>query len=195
MLLHLSCYVLSSCVAFLSGPRFMLPILPLLCLFAARFLLDGPFAGYFSIGAWRVRRAAPVAAVLLAALLVSAVPHVRMYVRAQPLGELDAARAIERDCGSGVTVLGTFPFMQRYVRYKYLKLEDAASGETMDLGAYLRRLEETVRAEGADYVIAGEASLKGRPAGLLDAEEAVSFLEATFRGDRVIVYRVVKTAR
>jgi hypothetical protein len=193
-LAHLCGYVLLSCVAFLSGPRFMLPVLPLLCVFAARFLIDGPFAGSFAIGSRRLPRAAPVAAALLAALLVSGIPHVRNYVRAQPLGELDAARAIERDYGSGVTVLGTFPFMQRYVRYEYRALEGAASGEAMDLDAYLRRLGATVEAAGADFVIVGEASLKGRPAGLLDAGGAAPFLAPLFRGDGTVVYRVVKSA-
>jgi hypothetical protein len=194
VLLHLCCYVVLSCAAFLSGPRFMLPVLPLLCLLAARFLLEGPFAGSFAIGSWRMRRAAPVAAALLAALAVSAVPHVRMYVRAQPLGELEAARRIERDYGSESTVFGTFPFMQRYVRYEYRALEGAASGEAMDLESYLRRLESAVGAAGADFVIVGEASLKGRPAGLLDTGEAAPFLEPLFRGDRVVVYRVAHKA-
>jgi hypothetical protein len=195
MLLFLFCYVLFSCVAFLSGSRFMLPILPLLCLLGGKFLLEGPFAGSFRAGAWRINRAAPVIAACLIALFLATVTHVRLYVRAQPLSELDAARRIEREYGTDVTVLGTFPFMQRYVKYTYFKLEDADGGDARDGGRYLLRVRSIAEEKDADFVIIGEASLKGRPAKLLDAGEAAPFLEPLFRGDRVVVYRVVKGVR
>lgn len=195
MLSFLFFYVLLSCVAFLSGSRFMIAILPLCCLFGGRFLLAGPFAGSFRAGAWRIHRAAPVVAVFLIALLLTTVVHVRMYVRAQPLGELDAARKIERLYGPDVTVLGTFPFMQRYVKYAYFKLEDADGRDARDGDAYLRRVRSIVEKRGADFVIVGEASLKGRPVILLDAEEVAPFLRPLFRGDGVVVYRVAKGVR
>jgi 4-amino-4-deoxy-L-arabinose transferase-like glycosyltransferase len=195
MLAFLVSYVLFSCIAFLSGSRFMIPILPLCCLFGGRFLLAGPFAGSFRVGALRIHRAAPVVAAFSIALLFTTVAHVRLYVRAQPLGELDAARRIEREYGPDVTVLGTFPFMQRYVRYPYFKIEGVEAGDTRDVDRYLRRMRSTAEAKGADFVIIGEASLKGRPAILLDAGEAAPFLKPLFRGDRVVVYRVVKGDR
>ena len=81
MLSFLFFYVLLGCVAFLAGARFMIPILPLCCLLGGRFLLAGPFAGSFRIGAWRIPRAAPVVAVFFVALLLTTVTHVRQYVR------------------------------------------------------------------------------------------------------------------
>lgn len=195
MLLFLCFYVLLGCVAFLSGSRFMIPILPLCCLLGGRFLLAGPFTGEFRVGAWRIHRAAPVVAVFFVALLLTTVTHVRQYVRAQPLSELDAARLIEREYGPDVTVLGTFPFMQRYVKYRYFKLEDADGGDTRDGRGYLARVRATAEGKNADFVIVGEASLKGRPAALLDAGESAPFLELLARGDGVAVYRVVKGVR
>jgi hypothetical protein len=195
MLSFLFFYVLLSCVAFLSGARFMIPILPLCSLLGGKFLLAGPFAGSCGIGAWRMPRAAPVVAAFYVALLLTTITHVRLYVGAQPSGELDAARRIEREYGTDVTVLGTFPFMQRYVEYPYFKLEGADGGDAQDGDGYLRRVRSIVEEKDADFVIIGEASLKGRPAQLLDAGEVASFLEPLFRGDRVIVYRVVKGVR
>ena len=195
MLSFLFFYVLLGCIAFLSGSRFMIPILPLCCLFGGKFLLAGPFAGSFRIGAWRIHRAAPVVAVFFAALLLSTVTHVRLYVRAQPLSELAAARVIEREYGPDVTVLGTFPFMQRYVKYRYFKMDDAVGGDARDGRAYLRRVRSIVEEKDADFVIIGEASLKGRPAELLNTGEAAPFLRLLMRGDGVVVYRVVKGAR
>ena len=195
MLSFLFFYVLLSCIAFLAGSRFMIPILPLCCLLGGDFLLAGPFAGSFRAGAWQIHRAAPVVAALLVALLLTTITHVRLYVRAQPLSELDAARAIEREYGPDVTVLGTFPFMQRYVQYTYFKLEDADGGDARDGRRYLGRVRSIVEEKDADFVIVGEASLKGRPEELLDAGEAAPFLEILVRGDRVVVYRVVKGVR
>ncbi|MFA4947039.1 MAG: glycosyltransferase family 39 protein [Candidatus Krumholzibacteriia bacterium] len=195
MLSFLSFYVLLSCIAFLSGSRFMIPILPLCCLLGGRFLLAGPFAGSFRIGGRQMHRAAPVVAVFCVALLLTTITHVRLYVRAQPSSELDAARMIEREYGPDVTVLGTFPFMQRYVKYSYFKLEDAGGGDVRDGDRYLRRVRSIVEEKDADFVIIGEASLKGRPVELLDAGEAAPFLEPLFRGDRVVVYRVMKGVR
>lgn len=193
MLAFAASYVLLSCVAFLSGSRFMIPILPLCCLLGGSFLLAGPFAGSIGGGAWRIPRVSPVVAVFLCALLLATITHVRSYVRAQPLGELDAARRIEREYGSEVIVFGTFPFMQRYVNYTYVKLEDAEVGDARDAGSYLRRVRPIIEGKDADFVIVGEASLKGRPTRLLDAGDSTPFLDPLFRGDRVVVYRVVKS--
>jgi hypothetical protein len=102
---------------------------------------------------------------------------------------------IEREYGQGVTVLGTFPFMQRYVKYPYFKLEDADGADGRKGDAYLRRLRSIAEDRNADFVIVGEASLKGRPAILLDVGAAAPFLEPLFRGDGVVVYRIGKGAR
>ena len=85
--------------------------------------------------------------------------------------------------------------MQRYVQYRYFKLDDAGGADTRDGRTYLGRLRASVEEKNADFVIIGEASLKGRPAELLDAGDAAPFLEPLVRGDRVIVYRVVKGVR
>lgn len=184
--------VLSTCFFFYSLPRLVLPILPLGYLWAGSFLLSGPFAGSFHVARVRVSRSAPLVAVFMIALLASTVVHMRMYVAAHPVAELEAARAIERKCGSDVTVLGTFPFMQRYVTYTYRWLDNATDEESGRSELYMARMKAIVGEADADFVIVGRLFLEKRPVELLTGADTEGFLEPVYRTADVVVYRVVK---
>lgn len=184
--------VIISCAFSYSLPRFMLPILPLCYLWGGSFILSGPWAGFFQIAKLRMIRAAPVIAVFMLALFVSTVLHLRMYVDAHPVRELEAACFIEQKYGSNVTVLGTFPYMQRYVKYSYHQLEDAYGEERIRPDLYVNRLKTVVAAARADYVIIGKLFLQNRPVGLLDLEHVPDFLDPILQNSDVVVYQVRK---
>jgi hypothetical protein len=181
-----------NCMFFYSGPRLMLPVLPLGYLWAGAAMLSGPFAGSFRAGRLRIARSIPAIALFAAALLTSSVIHVDAYVKAQPVRELEAARLVEQRYGDRITVLGTFPFMQRYVGYRYVELSDATSSEIDHPAAYIASLGASVRAKGADFVIIGKFFLENRPLELLNALSPPDFLEPIVRESDVVVYRVRK---
>jgi len=185
-------FVALNCMFFYSGPRFMLPILSLGYLWAGAAMLSGAFAGSFRLGRLRVARSIPAVALLAAALIASSMIHIQAYIKAQPVRELEAARLIGRQYGDGITVLGTCPFMQRYVRYRYVELSDATPSEIDHPAAYISSLRASVREKGADFVIIAQSSLKNRPLELLNADSAPGFLEPVLREDDVVVYRVRK---
>jgi len=185
-------YVTLSCMFFYAGPRFMLPVLPLCYFWGGSFLLSGPFGGVLIIGKRRLPKPAPLIAIFLVALCLTTIVHTRRYVAVHPVRELEAAREIERDYGPDVTVIGTFPYMQRYVRYRYRELADASGDEIAQPGLYLNRLRTIVREEDADYLIIGKLFMKNRPLDLLAAEHVPDFLEPVLRNADVVVYRIKK---
>lgn len=184
-------YVALGCAFFYSGPRFMLPVLPLGYLWGGSILLEGPFSGSLRIGR-RLAGWAPLAAVFMLSLCLTTAVHMRMYVAAHPVRELEAARAIERTQGRDLTVLGTFPYMQRYVKYRYLELADAEGEEIARPELYLERLRLTAQRENADFLIVGKLFMRNRPLGLLSGENVPDFLEPVSRDADVVVYRIQK---
>jgi hypothetical protein len=187
-------YVALTCVFFYSGPRFMLPVLPVGCLWAGAAMLSGPMSRSFRLGRFLVPRSRPLIAIFAAVLVASTWGHMRAYAHAQPVRELEAARFIERTYGDGVTVLGTFPFMQRYVTYRYAELPDADASQAAHPDAYIDALRGDVIAWHADFILIGRLSLENRPPGLLSAERPPAFLEPVLREGDVVVYRVREEA-
>jgi len=183
-------FVTLNCLSFYSGLRFMLPILPVAYLGAGTAILSGPFAGSFRAGKLRIARSIPAVGLFILALLMSSAIHMRAYANAHPIRELEAARLIERRYGDGVIVLGTFPFMQRYVGYRYIELFDAAPSEVDHPGEYVESLRDSLIARNADFIIVGKRSLKNRPLELLGAENPPDFLDPVVRDPDVVVYRV-----
>lgn len=179
-----------NCMFFYSGPRFMLPILPLGYIWAGVALLSTLFVGSFRVGKFRIARSIPVIGLFVLVLLMSSAGHMRAYVNAHPVRELEAARFVERRYGDKITVLGTFPFMQRYVRYRYVELPDATPSEIDRPAAYIESLRAIIKVKDADFVIIGKFFLKNRPLELLSAESPPGFLEPILREADVAVYRV-----
>ncbi|MBN1886311.1 MAG: glycosyltransferase family 39 protein [Candidatus Krumholzibacteriota bacterium] len=184
-ILFVAVYLPAVCLFFFSGVRFLLPLLPILYLAAAG-LLD---AGWFRrpIGRWRWTRGALVAAALLVATAVSTATRLPAFVRAHPTAELAAARKLGEAHGPGIVVLGTFPFMQRYVEYRWVEI---ASPSGTDDAGYGERLCRQARETGADFAVVGRLTLGSRPAGLLGGGGAPSCLELISRDGDVSLYRV-----
>jgi len=185
--------VVFSCAFNVSLPRYMLPILPLCYLWGGSFISSGPCTGTFQIAKRRINRSVPVIAVFMIALFASTVLNLRQYVDAHPVRELEAARFIEQKYGTKVTVLGTFRYMQRYVKYSYYQLEDAFGEEITRPDLYMNKLRTIVESKRADYVIIGRLFLHNRPAGLLTGEHVPGFLDPILQNPDVVVYRVRKT--
>ncbi len=187
-------YAALGCFFFYSGPRLMLPLLPVGYLFAGALIFSPPLAAAsLRVAARRVPISRAVAMLILLSLAPGGARHLRAFARAHPIEELEAARFIERTYGHELVVLGTFPFMQRYVGYRYAELA-TPGGDTDDRASYFDSLRRETEAAGADYVVVGKLFLKSRPPELLDADAAPSFLEPVHRGDNVVVYRVLEAA-
>lgn len=183
-------FIILGCAFFFSSPRLMLPIMPMCNLFIGAFVFSGALPGARAIGRLRITGTAAAVGIVLLVTTLNTGEYVKSYVRAEPRAELEAARAIERDHGSDVTVLGTFPFMQRYVHCRYEVLETPRDGEKECPERYLRRLAEMLREANADYVIIGRLTLGGRPEALLEGNAVPDCLELLTRNGDVAVYRV-----
>ncbi len=192
VILFILLFVAGSCATFFSGVRFMMPVIALyyamIAGLAAGVMMNGP--PYLRAG---VRIAsASLAAILLLATIYTGVRHMGMYIDAHPVEELEAARKLERESGTGATVLGTFPFMQRYVGYRYVELEGAVGEERTSPAAYFDRMERQVRREGARFVIVGRATLSTRPLELLDAADLPDFIVLLDSDRQVALYETVE---
>jgi hypothetical protein len=185
-------YVILSCSFFYSSPRFMLLILPLCYMFCGKFLLSDVFAGSFHLKGIRIGRRIPVITVFLIVLGLSSARHMNWYIDTHPVKELEAAIKLEETFGSGITVLGTFPFFKRYVEYDYIELEDAFGEEQTSDSLYFRKVRRIAEEKNADYVIIGRLSLGSRPKALLFMNNVPSFLTPIYYDNDAVVYRVEK---
>jgi 4-amino-4-deoxy-L-arabinose transferase-like glycosyltransferase len=161
-----------------------------------RFLL--PMAGiyYAAVSGLAFRRIPAriipygLAVVLLAVGLFTGIGHLRLYVDAHPVGELEAARRLETAHGSDITVLGTFPFMQRYVNYRYIEAEKGAGPGDTSIESWTGRLERQIREEDAQFVIIGAPTLSSRPPGILESSWSPDNLRIVEDSGAVRVFRV-----
>ena len=107
--------------------------------------------------------------VFLALLPVGAFQAMSDMLPRHPYQELAAAKRLEIDAGKNIVVAGTFPFLQRYVGYRYhhLKSDFGNKGpqEAMD---YFRKLRLTLKENKADYIIVGSRFIGLSAHGIID---------------------------
>lgn len=192
VILFILLVITGGCATFVSGVRFMMPVMGLYYM-----MLAGLAAGAVMNGTLYLRSGVRVVSALLAAVFILAtihtgVRHMGMYIDAHPVEELEAARKLEREYGTGITVLGTFPFMQRHVGYRYVELEISVGRERTSPSEYFDRMEAQVRREGARFVIVGRATLSMRPLELLDAADLPDFIVLHDSKNAVSVYETVE---
>jgi hypothetical protein len=199
VILFLFLLVAGGCAMFFSGVRFMLPVLPLYYLVIADYAFQGITSSGISFPPGLrpiVVRAASIAfaVVLVGATIWSGARHIKMFIDAHPVGDLGAAEMLEEKYGTDITVLGTYPFTQRYVGYRYVELEHAEGIERVSVEAYYDRLERQVLDEDAAFVIIGRATISSRPLELLHADDAVvgppDFLVPIYINEHVALYEV-----
>jgi hypothetical protein len=191
LLIYLMACVFLTAFLFISGVRFVLPILPILYLLCGDFILHETFNGSLRLGRMTMKRTTPIVILFFAFLLLATVRHMGFYINAHPLGELEAARFLQRNYGSEIAVCGTFPFMDRYVTYDYNELEDALPSEVDDETLYYKRLESLLLDKSIDFIIIGRLTLERRPPGLLSMKHLPTFLKTEFHNDEAVVYKVV----
>jgi 4-amino-4-deoxy-L-arabinose transferase-like glycosyltransferase len=194
VLSFLVAYITMVCMSFFAWVRIVLPILPLAYLLASDFLLSDDFRKAIRVGRVAVAPYLLAVAVFLLALGATTVKHIPAFIDGHPVQELDAALALQRQYGSELTVLGTTPFLDRYVEYQYYVLDDVDGRERDNVERYYDRLRATIDQTEADYVIISRLSLGGRPEGLLLAENVPSFLQPIVRDQDVVVYSAVHSA-
>ncbi len=168
-------------MTFFSGVRFMLPVMGLYYMAIAGFLKRSGHVAVLS---------ASLVAVLAILTIYSSVRHIDMYIDAHPVEELEASRLLESEYGTGIVVLGTFPYMQRYLTCGYSELKDSDGKEMSDISTYFDSMDKQIVERGAQFVIVGRASLSRRPAGLLMGTDFPDFLSLVSIDEYVTVYRV-----
>ncbi|MCA8941311.1 MAG: hypothetical protein KDB80_02020, partial [Planctomycetes bacterium] len=108
------------------------------------------------------------------------------------VGVFNGARWLAREVGPDVTVVGDFPRLQPFVRFRYLEERRAVVG--YDLGAtdaiYLEALRLALQIDGADYALFSERWRGPRPACLATGAGVPPFLVPVHREPGAIVYEV-----
>ena len=182
------------CTLFIAFSRLMLPLLPLGYLLGGHFLIRA-FPGSIHFKNINIQRYIPVAAFFLIILCVTTLKQLPQFIARHPVKELEAALMLQENHGSEITVLGTFPFLQRYLQYNYYYLDDPHGDEVKRKNKYYTRLKANINEMQADYIIVGRLTLNGRPRELLatSGSDIPPFLKPIFHNDDVAVYEVKMT--
>jgi 4-amino-4-deoxy-L-arabinose transferase-like glycosyltransferase len=191
VLAYAAVYFSMMCVFIEPFSRLLLPILPVLLMTAAYYLAEIALPGTMQVRGVSLPVALPPLIIVLVMQAWGIPQALRESAQRHPYHELEAARLLEEKAGTGIVVMGSFPFMQRYVTYRYHHLnDDGFLAVPHTSSEYFRRLQQTVRENKANFVIFGRPSLGNRPEDLLSGRGAPQFLELVFRGNQVAVYRV-----
>jgi len=176
-------FFMISGISFASVPqaRHLLPLLSILYIIAASTFLDCPKISY---------NRSIIGIVILVSLIFPMNCKLKKFIENHPLSELNAAMMLEERFGQEITVWGTFPFIKRYVQYKFIYLNDATGDERNNDQAYFRRIEKQFKATGADYLIVGKYTLKHRPHTLISRMRLPAFLQTFYSNHSVVVYKI-----
>jgi 4-amino-4-deoxy-L-arabinose transferase-like glycosyltransferase len=193
LLLYMATYFIMMCVFLVTVPRHFFPILPLCMLIAVRFMTEELPNEVYLLKGIRVTPRILALVVFLALLPVGAFQAISDTLPRHPYQELAAAKRLEIDAGKNIVVAGTFPFLQRYVGYRYHELKsdfgNKGPQEAMD---YFRKLRLTLKENKADYIIVGSPSLGSRPTELLTGQGLPDYLQPELLKRDLAVYRVLK---
>jgi 4-amino-4-deoxy-L-arabinose transferase-like glycosyltransferase len=193
LLLYIASYFVVICLSMEPLPRLLLPILPLCMLVAVFFMVEDGRHATFSFKGISVPSGIAAVVLFLALLPAGAFHAVSDMVLRHPYQELEAARNLENASGKSIVVAGTFPFLQRYVGYRYYHLTaDFGSKGPHESLDYFRKLGPTLKDIKADYIIVGTPSLGSRPVELLTGQNLPVFLKPEFLEGDLSVYRVLK---
>ncbi len=193
VLLLLFSHVIFSCVFFLSGSRFMLPVLPGVLIAGYFFMVNGPWKARFAAPEKLSRTSSVLLGILAVASVFSVFLHLPRYVRSHPYEELRAARDLERKYDSGIVVCGTTSTLGRYVGYKYIYLDDRGSRSPGGDEEFFNGLKDVLSRNDADFFITGRLSLEQRPENLLEGRDLPLYLHPESIDEYVAIYRVVET--
>ncbi|MEW6352446.1 MAG: glycosyltransferase family 39 protein [Thermodesulfobacteriota bacterium] len=192
-LAYMAGHFLVICLVLMPIPRYLLPILPLCLLMSVNYAIDE-----YSNRSWRFGEMATsprilALAIFLVLLPVGAVPLVSDMLLRHPYKELEAAKSLETFAGRNVVVAGTFPFMQRYVRYRYRHSEGDFGSEGPEARThYFATLRSELKESGSDYLIVSPPSIGQRPPDLLTGRDLPDYLQPHVLHPDVVVYRVIK---
>ncbi|MBI5570745.1 MAG: glycosyltransferase family 39 protein [Desulfomonile tiedjei] len=192
ILVYLATYGLMICVTIEPFPRLVLPILPICLLMVFSFIMEKALPDVVAIRNLRMPAYVPAVALFVALLGYGLLPAWSEAALSHPVDELTAAKWIERTAGNNTVVLGSFPFMQRYVGYRYVHLnDDGFLTQPHSRDEYYEQLRKKAREENAAFLIVGRASLGQRPEGLLAGRDIPDFLKPVMIRGAAAVYQVV----
>ncbi len=141
LLLYTASYFAVICLSMEPLPRLLLPILPICMLIAVFFMTDQARGATYSLKGMSVSAGVAAITLFLALLPAGALHAVSDMVSRHPYRELGAAKNLERALGKNIVVAGTFPFMQRYVGYRYYHLtKDFGNKGSYERLDYFRKL-------------------------------------------------------
>jgi hypothetical protein len=186
--LYVAGCVVFACVFFYTSPRLMLPILAVCYVWVGHALFGLVPDVRVGWGRLRFHRALPLAVVVLLATAVSTLREIPMFIASHPVAEVEAVVQLEKDYGSGITVLGTTPYFGRHVHYQCLALRLPPPRVGSDLASYVEYLRPLVH--DADFVLLGRMTGRGVPQELLDGSGVPDYLEPVEITPSVALYRV-----
>jgi 4-amino-4-deoxy-L-arabinose transferase-like glycosyltransferase len=187
----LAIYIIGITGTYFTWSRYMLPILPLGYILAGSFIFSGAFQGDLAIRKHHIRGSMFIAVILLFMLAGTTLNALSGFIKRHPVKEVETAVALQNEYGSGLRVLGTYPFSGRHVKYWYEELERFHADECGNEIAYYKRLGDIIRRERIDYLIIGKMTLNDRPTSLLSGSGTPSFLSPIIRNEDVTVYKII----
>jgi 4-amino-4-deoxy-L-arabinose transferase-like glycosyltransferase len=193
LLLFAATYFVLICVSMEPLPRLFLPILPVGMLVAVFFLAEGAPSAIGTFKGIPVTVGTAAITLFLVLLPWGAFHAVSDMVPRHPYREVEAAQGLERIAGKHVVVSGTFPFMQRYVGYRYVHLtNDFGNAGPRERHEFFGRLGAALKGQKADYLVVGAPSLGSRPVELLTGKQLPPYLHPELMEEGLSVYRVLK---
>jgi hypothetical protein len=193
---YLGTYLLMLMVFMDPLPRLALPVIPVCLLFACDFLESSTSSIVGHIRRFTLTGHMMACCLIIGFLLYGLVPVLTDFVDRHPIPELNAARVLGTRLGGQDVVVGSFPYMQRYVKYPYRYLRDEDVFHTItSREQYYDFLKRFLAEKKADYLLIGEMTLGRRPKELLTGQGIPGFLKPVMADQGVVVYRVLRSPR
>ena len=189
VLIYFVSMAVGQCFFFFAQIRMLLPILPIACLFMARFLYPTK-----AVKVWQRGRVAlrPEPLFVLGALvfliLSVTLPEVRAFKALHNYDEIELAKGLEKKVRDFEQVMATFPFMEYFVDYQAVQMPPFSGTPQQDI----ENIVKTMERRNINYLIVGKQWLGNRPRNLLSAYLSIEGLTIVERRDEAVLYERVR---
>jgi hypothetical protein len=185
VLIYFVSVAVSQCFFFFAQIRMLLPILPIACLFMAKFLYPVQ-----ALKVWQRGRVAlrPELLVVLGALvfltLSVTLPEVRAFKALHNYDEMELAKGLEKKVRDFERVMATFPFMEHFVDYEVVQMPPFSGNPQQDI----KDIVSTMKRRNIHYLIVGKQWLGSRPRNLLSGHLPIEGLTVVERREGAVLY-------
>ncbi|MBN2384163.1 glycosyltransferase family 39 protein [bacterium] len=192
LLIFIVSYVSMHCVFYTVFHRFLLPVLSLFCLYIGHFL----FTTFVSVPTTRVslKKLSLIGIHILffLSLCGSTADRLHTFITNHPVAELAKARILEQNYGQSITVAGRFPYIQRYVKFKYMRIPLPYGRKLLDYHVFYGSLQSFLLKNDVDFILISDVTAYGSMGHLLHYRSRPAFLDLIMQDEGVAVYKVNK---